>query len=94
MRGRSRSIRPPAVPSRRGFVRGDVRVGGTVLLAPSAPPGSEPPTRATGRPSAAETFAAFAAGLDAEAIPPDVREQALAHLLDTIGCAVAAVGGR
>jgi len=40
--------------------------------------------------TAAERLAAFATGLACEAIPPDVVETARLHLLDTLGCGLAA----
>lgn len=42
--------------------------------------------------SATETIAAFAAGLDVTSIPREVRHAAKLHLLDTLGCALAASG--
>ena len=40
--------------------------------------------------TAAERLAAFTTGLAFEAIPPDVVETARLHLLDTLGCGLAA----
>ncbi len=40
--------------------------------------------------TAAERLAAFTTGLPYEAIPPDVVEAAKLHLLDTLGCGLAA----
>jgi 2-methylcitrate dehydratase PrpD len=41
-----------------------------------------------------EKIAAFVVGCDSQSIAPDVRDTIRKHLLDSIGCAIGAIGAR
>ena len=41
-----------------------------------------------------EKIAAFVVGCDNQSVAPDVRDTSMKHLLDSIGCAIGAVGAK